>query len=161
RGRLEVYLARWRASDYREAAELAISEELGQVMDRCPYRGDATSYRHELPLMVDRPRARFAAWYEIFPRSQGTDPDRSATFREAEARIPAIAGMGFDTLYMTPIHPIGITKRKGPNNTLVAGPNDPGSPYAIGSEAGGHEAVAPELGSMDDFLHFQEVAHQH
>ncbi len=110
---------------------------------------------------VDRIEARFAAWYEIFPRSQGTDPTRSATFREAEARIPAIADMGFNVLYMTPIHPIGHTKRKGPNNTLVAGPNDPGSPYAIGSEAGGHEAIAPELGTLADFLHFQDLAKRH
>jgi starch synthase (maltosyl-transferring) len=161
RGRLEGYIARWKAAEYREAAELAISEELGAVVDRCPERGDATRYRHELPLVVDRLQARFASWYEIFPRSQGTDPNRSATFREAEARIPDIAAMGFDTLYMTPIHPIGVTNRKGPNNTLVAGPNDPGSPYAIGSSAGGHDAVAPELGTLEDFLHFQEVAKQH
>ena len=104
-------------------------------MDRWPDRSDATRYRRELPLIVDRTAARFAAWYEIYPRSQGTDPTRSATFREAEARLPAIAAMGFDTLYMTPIHPIGTTKRKGPNNTLVAGPNDPGSPYAIWKSA--------------------------
>ena len=161
RGRLEAYAKRWRDADSRESAELAISEELGEVMDRCPDRTDATRYRRELQLVVDRPAARFAAWYEIFPRSQGTDPTRSATLREAEARIPAIAAMGFDTLYMTPIHPIGKTNRKGPNNTLVAGPNDPGSPYAIGGEAGGHEAIAPELGTLEDFLHFQEVAKQH
>jgi starch synthase (maltosyl-transferring) len=161
RGRLGAYLARWRSGDARAAAELAISEELGQVMDRCPDRSDATRYRHELKLVVDRPAARFAAWYEIFPRSQGTDPARSATFREAEARLPAIAAMGFDTLYMTPIHPIGITNRKGPNNSLVAGPHDPGSPYAIGGPAGGHEAIAPELGTLDDFLHFQDVARRH
>jgi starch synthase (maltosyl-transferring) len=165
RGRLQEYARRWRGftgpTAMRDAAELAISEELAQVMDRWPDRSDATRYRHELELIVDRPAARFAAWYEIFPRSQGTDPTRGATFREAEARLPAIAGMGFDVLYMTPIHPIGHTKRKGPNNTLVAGPSDPGSPYAIGSETGGHEAIAPELGTLDDFLHFQDVARQH
>src|SRR5579859_262457 len=161
RGRLVAYLTRWRDADQRERAELAISHQLGEVMDRWPDRSDATRYRHELPLIVDRVQARFAAWYEIFPRSQGTDPNRSATFREAEARIPAIAAMGFDTLYMTPIHPIGVTNRKGPNNSLLAGPNDPGSPYAIGSSAGGHEAIAPELGTLEDFRHFQEVAKQH
>ncbi len=165
RGRLEAYAARWREfsgpTAMRDAAELAISDELGQVMDRWPDRADVTLYRRELELLVDRPAARFAAWYEIFPRSQGNDPTRSATFREAEARIPSIADMGFDVLYMTPIHPIGHTKRKGPNNTLVAGPNDPGSPYAIGSEVGGHEAIAPELGTVEDFLHFQDVAKQY
>jgi starch synthase (maltosyl-transferring) len=165
KGRLHGYLARWLdfsgPTATRDAAELAISAELGEVMDRWPDKSDATRYRRELELIVDRPAARFAAWYEIFPRSQGTDPTRSATFAEAEQRIPAIAQMGFDVLYMTPIHPIGHTKRKGPNNTLVAGPNDPGSPYAIGNESGGHEAIAPELGTLDDFLHFQDVARQH
>jgi starch synthase (maltosyl-transferring) len=160
RGRLEAYARRWRSMEYREAAELAISQELAEIMDRSPDRSDATRYRHKLALIVDRPAARFAAWYEMFPRSQGTDSTRSATFREAEARLPAIAAMGFDTLYMPPIHPIGTTKRKGPNNTLVAGPNDPGSPYAIGSEAGGHEAIAPELGTLDDFMHFQQRAQE-
>ena len=162
RGRLQGYVELWRDPDkQRRAAELAISAELGEIMDRWPDRGDATRYRRELELIVDRPAARFAAWYEIFPRSQGTDPTRSATFREAEARLPAIAAMGFDTLYMTPIHPIGTTKRKGPNNSLVAGPEDPGSPYAIGGVGGGHEAVAPELGTLDDFLHFQQQARAH
>lgn len=164
RGRLQAYVKLWQAlhgpDGQREAAELAISAELGEVMDRWPDRSDATQYRRELPLIVDRQAARFAAWYEIFPRSQGTDPTRSATFREAEARLPAIAAMGFDTLYMTPIHPIGTTKRKGPNNSLVAGPNDPGSPYAIGGVGGGHEAIAPELGTLDDFLHFQHQARE-
>jgi starch synthase (maltosyl-transferring) len=167
RGRLQAYAKRWRElqgkvpTGQREVAELAISAELGEILDRWPDRSDATRYRHTLDLVVDRPAARFAAWYEIFPRSQGTDPSRSATFREAEQRLPAIAAMGFDTLYMPPIHPIGTTNRKGPNNSLVAGPNDPGSPYAIGNPDGGHEAVAPELGTLDDFLHFQGVARRH
>jgi starch synthase (maltosyl-transferring) len=120
-----------------------------------------TRYDRELEVKVDRVRARFGSWYEIFPRSQGTDPMRSATFREAEARIPAIAAMGFDVLYMTPIHPIGTTNRKGQNNTLVAEPGDPGSPYAIGSQDGGHTAVAPELGTLDDFAHFEQTAKAH
>ncbi|HEX8968051.1 MAG TPA: alpha-1,4-glucan--maltose-1-phosphate maltosyltransferase [Chloroflexota bacterium] len=164
RGRLEACLSRWRERrdrgpvGLREVAELAISADLGDIMDRWPDRSDATRYRHELELIVDRVAARFAAWYEIFPRSQGTDPRRSATLREAEARLPAIAAMGFDTLYMTPIHPIGLTNRKGPNNTLIAGPGDPGSPYAIGSPEGGHDAIASELGTLDDFAHFLQAA---
>ncbi len=167
RGRLQAYAERWRSmqgkvpNGQREVAELAISADLGEILDRWPDRSDATRYRRTLDLIVDRPAARFAAWFEIFPRSQGTDPTRSATFREAERRLPAIAAMGFDTLYMPPIHPIGTTNRKGPNNSLVAGPNDPGSPYAIGNPAGGHEAIAPELGTLDDFLHFQQVARGH
>ncbi|MGE3911306.1 MAG: alpha-1,4-glucan--maltose-1-phosphate maltosyltransferase [Chloroflexota bacterium] len=120
-----------------------------------------TRYDRELEIKVDRVRACFGTWYEIFPRSQGTDPTRSATFREAEARIPAIAAMGFDVLYMTPIHPIGTTNRKGPNNTLVAGPNDPGSPYAIGAATGGHTAIEPVLGNLDDFAHFEQTAKAH
>ncbi|MCC7107308.1 MAG: DUF3416 domain-containing protein, partial [Chloroflexi bacterium] len=117
-----------------------------------------TTYDRELEVVVDRPAARFAAWYEIFPRSQGTDPIRSATFGEAEASLSRIADMGFDVLYLTPIHPIGHTNRKGPNNTLAAGPNDPGSPYAIGSEAGGHTAIEPALGTFEDFDHFHTAA---
>ena len=121
----------------------------------------ATRYDRELVVVVDRERARFAAWYEIYVRSQGTDPNRSATFREAERRLPAIRAMGFDVLYILPIHPIGITNRKGPNNTLVAGPNDPGSPYAIGGPAGGHTAIEPALGTLEDFDHFQQAVREH
>jgi starch synthase (maltosyl-transferring) len=117
-------------------------------------------YDRELELVVERERAAFGAWYEIFVRSQGTDPHRSATFREAERRLPAIEAMGFDVLYLTPIHPIGLVNRKGPNNSLVAGPNDPGSPYAIGAAAGGHTAIEPALGTLDDFAHFLRAAHE-
>ncbi|HYY88288.1 MAG TPA: maltotransferase domain-containing protein, partial [Chloroflexota bacterium] len=158
--RLRDVLRRWDslAANPAEAVALATSAQVGEVMASLPDLTDATRYRHELEVFVDRPAARFAAWYEIFPRSQGSDPTRSATFREAEARLPAIANMGFNVLYLTPIHPIGQTNRKGPNNSLHAGPSDPGSPYAIGSAAGGHDAVAPELGTLDDFLHFQQRA---
>jgi len=112
------------------------------------------------PLLVERERALFGAWYEIFPRSEGASIDpktgrwRSGTLRTAAERLPAIADMGFDVVYLTPIHPIGTTARKGPNNTLVAGPDDPGSPYAIGSPDGGHDAIHPDLGTFDDFDHF-------
>jgi starch synthase (maltosyl-transferring) len=151
---LDVSLRQW-------SVEEALSEPLQLIMARLPDTADCTRYQPELGLIVDRAAARFAAWYEIFPRSQGTDPRRSATFREAGRRLPAIAAMGFDVLYMTPIHPIGVTNRKGPNNTLMAGPDDPGSPYAIGSAAGGHEAIAPELGTLADFEHFRQVAEAH
>lgn len=104
--------------------------------------------------LVEPVRARFGAWYEMFPRSAGPDPRRSATFDEAAQRLPEIAALGFDVLYLPPIHPIGRTFRKGPNNTLTAGPNDPGSPWAIGSEAGGHKAVEPGLGDLDAFDRF-------
>ena len=112
------------------------------------------------PLLVERELALAGAWYEIFPRSEGAvrDPQtghwRSGTLRTAAERLPAIAGMGFDVVYLTPIHPIGSTARKGRNNTLDAGPDDPGSPYAIGSADGGHDAIHPDLGTFEDFEHF-------
>ncbi|SDP23241.1 starch synthase (maltosyl-transferring) [Pedococcus dokdonensis] len=112
------------------------------------------------PLLVERERALYGAWYEIFPRSEGAvqDPETgkwtSGTLRTAAKRLPAIAGMGFDVVYLTPIHPIGTTNRKGPNNTLDAGPDDPGSPYGIGTADGGHDAIHPDLGTFDDFDFF-------
>jgi starch synthase (maltosyl-transferring) len=121
-------------------------------------RSRATELDRPLRVLVDRERARFGSWYEMFPRSAGTDPGRSATFREAEAALPRIAAMGFDVLYLPPIHPIGRTHRKGPNNSLVAGPDDPGSPWAIGSEEGGHTAVEPGLGTHEDFDRFFAAA---
>jgi starch synthase (maltosyl-transferring) len=148
-------------SEATRAAPL-LDEELLAAMRRHADRRYA-SRSDELPLVVDRERARFSAWYELFPRSQGRDPGRPAptTFAEAEWRIPHIAAMGFDVLYMPPIHPIGRTHRKGRNNSLDAGPDDPGSPYAIGSATGGHDAVAPELGGLEAFLHFREVVESH
>jgi starch synthase (maltosyl-transferring) len=126
-----------------------------------PDRSESTTYGKTLEIVVDRERARFGAWYEMFPRSQGTEPGRSATFGEAGRRLPEIAGMGFDVVYLTPIHPIGKTHRKGRNNALFAGPDDPGSPYAIGSEEGGHKAVHPGLGTLEDFRRFVEASHEH
>ncbi|MEO8897385.1 MAG: maltotransferase domain-containing protein [Candidatus Dormibacter sp.] len=102
------------------------------------------------PLWVDRELAGFSAWYEFFPRSEG-EPGKHGTFRTAAARLPAIAEMGFDTVYLPPIHPIGASFRKGPNNSLEAGEDDPGSPWAIGAAAGGHTAVHPDLGTLKDF----------
>lgn len=104
-----------------------------------------------LPLVVDRREAAFAAWYELFPRSQGTDPNRHGTFADTERRIPEVAALGFDVIYLPPIHPIGFTHRKGRNNTRVAEPGDVGSPWAIGSRDGGHDAVHPDLGTLTDF----------
>jgi starch synthase (maltosyl-transferring) len=107
-----------------------------------------------LEVVVDRVRARYAAWYSMFARSAGTVPGRSATFAEAAERLPAIAAMGFDTVYLLPIHPIGTTFRKGPNNTLGGGPDDAGVPYAIGSPDGGHKDIEPGLGTLEDFRAF-------
>jgi starch synthase (maltosyl-transferring) len=112
-------------------------------------------------LVVDRPLARAGAWYEMVPRSQGVVPGRHGTFRDCIARIPAIAALGFDVVYLTPIHPIGTTNRKGRNNSLKSEPGDPGSFYAIGSEAGGHDAVHPELGTLDDFRNLVSACADH
>lgn len=147
-------------ADCERAVAVALEPELADLAGRYDDPALRTCYDRELEVVVDRERAAYAAWYELFPRSQGTDPSRGATFREAEGRLPAIAAMGFDVVYMTPIHPIGRTNRKGPNNSLVAGPADPGSPYAIGGEAGGHTAVHPDLGTLADFEHFERRARE-
>ena len=136
----------------------ALSDDLATFMAARPDRNHATRYDRILPVVVDRERARFGAWYEMFPRSAGTDPSRSATFAEAAAILPYVASMGFDVLYLPPIHPIGRSFRKGPNNTLTAGANDPGSPWAIGSEEGGHTAVEPGLGTIEEFDTFVAAA---
>ncbi len=128
-----------------------LDEHLYELMARYADRSQSTTYEPVLEVVVDRERARFAAWYEMFPRSQGTDPSRGATFKEAAARLKDVAAMGFDVVYLPPIHPIGHTGRKGRNNTLDVKPGDPGSPWAIGDETGGHKAVHPDLGTIDDF----------
>jgi starch synthase (maltosyl-transferring) len=130
------------------------------MMSARPDRGTSTTYERVLRVRVDPVRARFSAWYEMFPRSCTTDPRRSGTFREAEARLPAIADMGFDVVYLPPVHPIGRAHRKGPNNSLTSSPGDPGSPWAIGAEEGGHTAVEPGLGTIEDFDRFVQVANR-
>lgn len=113
-----------------------------------------TRYPRDLALVVDPPIARTAAWYEMFWRSQGSDPARGATIDDCIARLPYVRDLGFDVVYLVPIHPIGRTNRKGRNNSLAAGPDDPGSPYAIGAAEGGHTAVHPDWGTLEDFRRF-------
>ena len=137
---------------------LALSDELAAGMGAADTRSGAVLYEPPLRARGERVRARYGAWYEMFPRSYTPDPSRSATFAEAAERLPAIAAMGFDIVYLPPVHPIGRTHRKGPNNTLNAGPQDPGSPWAIGGPEGGHTAVDPGLGTIEDFLAFREAA---
>jgi len=146
-----------RAGTPAEAVALAGEVELGALMARHIDRSEATWAERELEVVVDRERARFAAWYEFFPRS-GVAVDRGATFKEAEAQLGRAAAMGFDVVYLPPIHPIGRAHRKGRNNALVAAPGDPGSPWAIGSTDGGFTAVHPDLGTLDDFDRFVEAA---
>jgi starch synthase (maltosyl-transferring) len=140
---------------------VALSGTLRQQMAGLADRSRATRLDRQLAVTVERERARFGAWYEMFPRSAGTDPTRSATFDEAAERLSYVAAMGFDVLYLPPIHPIGHSFRKGRNNSLQATPADPGSPWAIGSEAGGHTAVDPGLGTIADFDRFVESARRH
>ena len=149
------------ASDERSRAAVLRDDALLAAMRRSADRSAATRYEPELAVIVDRERARFAAWYELFPRSQGRSPGEATTFRGAEWRLPEIAAMGFDVVYLPPIHPIGLTNRKGRNNALAAEPGDPGSPYAIGSADGGFTAVAPELGGLEEFTHFRRAAEEH
>ncbi|HEY8520685.1 MAG TPA: alpha-1,4-glucan--maltose-1-phosphate maltosyltransferase [Gammaproteobacteria bacterium] len=143
------------------AARVALAEGplLGALMSAHPDRSLESVYDRELEVVADRVRARFSAWYEFFPRSvvEGEGAPHG-TLRTAAARLPYIAEMGFDVVYLPPIHPIGRTHRKGANNALTAGPDDPGSPWAIGSEAGGHKAIHPALGTIEDFRAFRDRA---
>ncbi|WP_141104277.1 alpha-1,4-glucan--maltose-1-phosphate maltosyltransferase, partial [Noviherbaspirillum denitrificans] len=146
----------------RDAERIAtlLSEPMLEAMreaDARPFAVRSESMRIE----VERTAARFSSWYELFPRSASGDPARHGTFADVEKRLPAIQAMGFDTLYFTPIHPIGKKHRKGRNNSLTAEPGDPGSPYAIGSEEGGHDALHPELGTIEDFRHLRDEAARH
>nr|WP_247638888.1 alpha-1,4-glucan--maltose-1-phosphate maltosyltransferase [Microbacterium sufflavum] len=151
-----------RTGDAAIAASLAADPELAVVFAERPLMSlrSASADQH---LHVDRTRAGVGAWYEFFPRSEGArrlkdGSVRSGTFRTAAKRLPDVAAMGFDVIYLVPIHPIGSTNRKGRNNTLVAEPGDPGSPYAIGAAEGGHDAIHPDLGSAQDFRAFVRAA---
>jgi starch synthase (maltosyl-transferring) len=130
---------------------LALSDDLLALVSRYPDRDAATRYEKELSVLVDVERARFSAWYEMFPRSCSPQRGRHGTFRDVEKRLPYIQELGFDVLYLPPVHPIGRTNRKGANNAPTAGRTDPGSPWAIGAREGGHKAVHPKLGTLADF----------
>ncbi|WP_405558294.1 alpha-1,4-glucan--maltose-1-phosphate maltosyltransferase [Streptomyces sp. NBC_01171] len=131
----------------------ALGPEVEAVLARYPLR-DLVTASDPMPLLVERERALYGSWYEFFPRSEGTLDEPHGTFRTAAKRLEAIAEMGFDVVYLPPIHPIGTTHRKGRNNTLTATPDDVGVPWAIGSPEGGHDAVHPDLGTLEDFDHF-------
>jgi len=145
-------------ADSTHRAELMLSAELQELMARADDRADRVRYVRDLELVVDRPEARFAAWYEMFPRSQGKAPGKSATFDDCIERLADVAALGFDTVYLVPIHPIGRVNRKGRDNAVTAAADDPGSPYAIGAAEGGHTAVDPGLGTVADFRRFVAAA---
>ncbi|MFF5430978.1 alpha-1,4-glucan--maltose-1-phosphate maltosyltransferase [Streptomyces griseofuscus] len=144
--------AAWRLAE-------ALRPPVREVLDRYPLRELVTA-SDPLPLLVERERALYGSWYEFFPRSEGTAERPHGTFRTAARRLRPIAEMGFDVVYLPPIHPIGSTFRKGPNNSLTAGPEDVGVPWAIGSHEGGHDAIHPDLGTIEDFDHFVREARE-
>src|SRR5438874_1518026 len=152
-GLIEHALATLQDDKVPEEAKFAIvlGDELHDAVERCAERHGRSTLREPLPIEVDRLRARFGAWYELFPRSWGG-------LAGVRKQLPKLAELGFDVVYLPPIHPIGETNRKGRNNSLVAGPSDPGSPWAIGDERGGHDTVHPELGSEDDLRALTKAA---
>ncbi len=138
-------------TDLPAAAEKIGDPVLAALMERLPDRSVAATYRNLLEVVVDRARARYSSWYEMFPRSSSSVPGKHGTFKDVEDRMAYVAAMGFDVLYFPPIHPIGRIHRKGKNNAETAAPDDVGSPWAIGSEEGGHKSIHPELGTPEDF----------
>ncbi|MBF0500345.1 MAG: alpha-1,4-glucan--maltose-1-phosphate maltosyltransferase [Candidatus Riflebacteria bacterium] len=169
------------AKSQLERVAILFSQELLGRAAAVPDPGTKVVSERVFPLWVDRVEARYAAWYELFPRSQGklvkksgaagsvvsgrnvgaTSAETGGTFKDVEARLPDIQEMGFNVLYFPPIHPIGHTQRKGPNNSLNAAPGDPGCPYSIGNSDGGHDAIEPGLGSFKDFEHLVKKAREH
>ena len=157
---------RWMADEDKPYYEYPLGEAIDTLAAQYPDLVHATRYGTELRLWVDRVKARYSTWYELFPRSAGAEPGKHGTFRDVVAQLPEIAAMGFDVLYLPPIHPIGTSFRKGKNNAVSALPGDHGSPWAIGAAAtktneGGHKAIHPELGTMDDFSALVAAAQHH
>jgi starch synthase (maltosyl-transferring) len=151
RGRLLAFAQHLAKADATVGASIASHTELEGLMRAYPDRRLSTEYQPYIRLTVDRERALFAAWYEFFPRSAEGKPDSGSKLRDCLERVDDAKSMGFDVIYFPPVHPIGFTKRKGKNNSVTCEPGDPGVPYAIGSKFGGHKAIEPELGTLQDF----------
>jgi starch synthase (maltosyl-transferring) len=149
------------AKDQDSGKLIALEEELLPVIQHYPEPYLVSRYEKELGVIVDPPKARFSAWYELFPRSCSLSAGRHGTLANCETWLPYIASMGFDVVYLPPIHPIGMTFRKGKNNAIVAQPDDVGSPWAIGSPEGGHKSVHPQLGTLQDFRRFVSKSGEH
>ena len=162
RRELSAHLAEFNdASTQNERVAIALDSALLDLIERNPDRSDLTLHEPIQPVQVDRQLARFAAWYELFPRSASDDPARHGTFDDVIAKLPYVRDMGFDVLYFPPIHPIGTQFRKGKNNTLNASEDEPGSPYAIGGGSGGHKAIHPDLGTLAEFRRLVDAAKEH
>jgi starch synthase (maltosyl-transferring) len=144
----------------KDKLSIALDQEVLKVMAKYPNQKFATTYPKELGVVVEPVRALFSSWYEMFPRSCSPQPGLHGTFRDCESRLSYIAKMGFDVLYLPPVHPIGHTNRKGKNNSIVSGPQDVGTPWAIGSEVGGHTSIHPQLGDLEDFQRFRLKARE-
>jgi starch synthase (maltosyl-transferring) len=151
------HLANSNAATY----EFPLNDKILALAAQYPDLTFAARYRQELHLWVDRERARYSTWYELFPRSTSPDPTRHGTFADVKSLLPGIAAMGFDVLYLPPIHPIGTAFRKGRNNSVTSTPDDPGSPWAIGSKEGGHKSINPQLGTLRDFDALVAATHDH
>ena len=160
---LREYAQMLRAKNLGLADKLkrALCSDLVGLLEKYPERRFATRYAKELVVVVERDKARFSSWYEMFPRSCAPEPGRHGSFTDCERCLPHIAAMGFDTLYLPPIHPIGRTQRRGKNNANDAGTDDPGSPWAIGAQEGGHKSIHPELGTLDDFKRLVRKANEY
>ena len=160
-------LREWAAAivDMRRDIEARIAltqtESIRELEYRYPDPDIVLNWDSPLTVSVERERARFSTWYEMFPRSAATEPGKHGTFADVQKLLPYVASMGFDVLYMPPIHPVGVTERKGPNNNPKSSPGDPGSPWAIGGAEGGHKAIHPELGTLDDFKKLIANAGEH
>jgi starch synthase (maltosyl-transferring) len=160
RAELDALLARI-AATATGRLDLLLAPETATLMASADQRPFAVRQEPAQPVDAERRAAGFASWYELFPRSQSREPGRHGTFDDVITRLPAIRAMGFDVLYFPPIHPIGRKNRKGRNNSLTPGPDDPGSPYAIGAAEGGHDAIHPELGTIEDFRRLRDAAAEH
>ena len=158
--RLRELAEAMRTGDPAQVNEIAHSGELEVLMRTYPDRASSTQYAPAPRVIVDREQARFAAWYEFFPRSAEGLADRGSTFRDCLSRVDDAKRMGFDVIYFPPIHPIGNTNRKGRNNSVTSEPGEPGVPYAIGSEWGGHKAIEPALGTFEDFAWLENEIRQ-
>jgi len=158
---LERIVTQFTKADVETKLALILAPATAKAMTAARHRPFLSRDPVVYKIDADRAAARFASWYEIFPRSMSDDVNRHGTFIDVIGKLPRIRQMGFDVLYFPPIHPIGVANRKGKNNTLTAGPGDVGSPYAIGGKEGGHTAVHPELGNLDDFKRMLEAAHEH